>query len=319
MNLDIYIENFIQSLLQPASPALARFFASVSLQHEAIPLEGHLLKQFAIDLQQDWPSASLIALTHGMENPQNYYLLLHLINLDLRTDYFSFQSLDDITAEQSDAIIDRLNLHFKDRELSFSPTNRADCIILSTPKLPLLTTHHLSEVMGRDIRPYLPEGEDALHWRMLMNEMQMLLHDHPVNEQREQARQLAINSVWLEGGGRLPQRLMLQNIMFMSQHDMLRGLARLSACEHLDLVDSFSELEYHDQLVIWMKSSPDLEGLWFEPLLEALRGATVKKLNLHFGIGRNTYSLSMRPIDVWKLWRRTKPVMQYFSEFDHAS
>ena len=319
MNLDIYIENFAQFLMQSNTAALSRILASAHWQRQAVPLQGTLLKDFEVDPQSDWPAAALIAIAHGLENHQDYYLLAYLVHLDLRTDYFSAQSLSDISSEHSDAIIDCLNLHFQDRQLFFSPTTHPSMMLISTPQLPLINTQNLSDVEGKDVRNYLPAGEDALHWRMMMNEMQMLLHAHPANLEREQQQQLAINSLWLEGGGRLPSRSMKSNTTLMSNHDMVRGLARFSACEHLELVASFAELEYHDHLVIWMQANPELESLWFEPLLEALRGATVKHLNLYFSIAGNTYHLTLKPLDVWKFWRRTKPLSQYFVEIEHAS
>jgi hypothetical protein len=41
----------------------------------------------------------------------------------------------------------------------------------------------------------------AKKWRRLQNELQMILHDHPVNEARLERGELSINSVWLYGCG----------------------------------------------------------------------------------------------------------------------
>ena len=58
-----------------------------------------------------------------------------------------------------------------------------------------------SFVANRNASAYLPEGEDSGQWRRLMTELQMLLHAHPVNEQRVQSGKLPINSLWFWGGG----------------------------------------------------------------------------------------------------------------------
>jgi len=51
----------------------------------------------------------------------------------------------------------------------------------------------------------LPENSDNNHakikWRRLQNELQMLLHDHPVNAAREARGELAINGIWFWGAG----------------------------------------------------------------------------------------------------------------------
>jgi hypothetical protein len=50
----------------------------------------------------------------------------------------------------------------------------------------------------------MPAGRDGARIRSLMNEIQMLLHEHPVNRRRERARQLPVNGWWLWGFGDAP-------------------------------------------------------------------------------------------------------------------
>ena len=47
----------------------------------------------------------------------------------------------------------------------------------------------------------LPRGRDAGALRRLMTEMQMLLHEHPVNTQRQARGLPAINAIWIHGEG----------------------------------------------------------------------------------------------------------------------
>jgi hypothetical protein len=56
-------------------------------------------------------------------------------------------------------------------------------------------------VVGHSVRDCLPSGPHGARVRSLMNEIQMLLHEHPVNAQRERARQLPVNAWWLWGFG----------------------------------------------------------------------------------------------------------------------
>jgi len=53
---------------------------------------------------------------------------------------------------------------------------------------------------GQDVGDWWPTGTDWRPWRRLLNELQMVWHDHPVNEAREAAGQATINGVWLYGG-----------------------------------------------------------------------------------------------------------------------
>src|ERR1700744_4132399 len=40
--------------------------------------------------------------------------------------------------------------------------------------------------LGEDLFEHLPQGADGKRWRMLINETQILLHQHPVNQARSE-------------------------------------------------------------------------------------------------------------------------------------
>ncbi len=58
-------------------------------------------------------------------------------------------------------------------------------------------------VIGRDVTDWLPKPPRATPLLRLQNEMQMLLHTHPVNQARQSRGLLAANSFWLHGTGAL--------------------------------------------------------------------------------------------------------------------
>jgi hypothetical protein len=64
-----------------------------------------------------------------------------------------------------------------------------------------LRTASLDRVIGRRIDPWLDSLAHARTVRRLQNEVQMLLHEHPVNEAREARGLPAVNSFWLSGCG----------------------------------------------------------------------------------------------------------------------
>lgn len=64
-----------------------------------------------------------------------------------------------------------------------------------------LQTASLDRVVGRAIDRWLPAADTARRVRRLQNEVQMLLHTHPINAEREAAGALAVNSFWLSGCG----------------------------------------------------------------------------------------------------------------------
>jgi hypothetical protein len=92
------------------------------------------------------------------------------------------------------------------------------------------------EASGRNLRDLMPAGRDGARVRSLVNEIQMLLHEHPVNVARMERRLPAINSVWLWGIGRL-EKLSSANLPLLYTDDAwLAGLWRLhgAAAHSLD-------------------------------------------------------------------------------------
>ncbi|CAG4883194.1 protein of unknown function [Georgfuchsia toluolica] len=78
---------------------------------------------------------------------------------------------------------------------------------LTTPA-PALPAH-LYDLVGQSAAASLPQGDSGRRWRQLLNEVQMSLHAHPVNTERELRGQAEINSIALWGGGRLPKLTMV--------------------------------------------------------------------------------------------------------------
>ena len=54
---------------------------------------------------------------------------------------------------------------------------------------------------------YRADRAGTLPWYKLLNEIQMFMHQHEVNQQRMQSGLLAINSLWFWGAGSRPQTL----------------------------------------------------------------------------------------------------------------
>jgi hypothetical protein len=71
--------------------------------------------------------------------------------------------------------------------------------LIAHPVLDGLATASLDRAIGRPVEPWLPEIGFV---RRVQLEVQMLLHAHPVNTDREARGLLPVNSVWLSGCGR---------------------------------------------------------------------------------------------------------------------
>ena len=74
-----------------------------------------------------------------------------------------------------------------------------------TADSPLEFSAHAPErLIGLHLRDAMPVGADGARIRALLTELQMVLHTHPVNVERERLGLAPANGVWFWGGGVLP-------------------------------------------------------------------------------------------------------------------
>ncbi|MBI5286045.1 MAG: cofactor-independent phosphoglycerate mutase [Deltaproteobacteria bacterium] len=85
------------------------------------------------------------------------------------------------------------------------------------------------DISGKEIIDYLPRGEGSKKLVELMTCAQMLLKDHPVNQEREEKGLNPPNSIWLWGQGRAPRMPTLKERFgiegsIISAVDLMKGI-----------------------------------------------------------------------------------------------
>jgi hypothetical protein len=232
-----------------------------------------------------------------------------------------------ISREEADALVATLNLHFG-AEFTFVAA-RPDCWCLRATTGVTLEALAPLELAGQEVDANLPRGPDAARWHALMNEVQMALHDHPVNLVREQRGEPAVNSVWFWGAGRLPATAHGPWHSITADEPAAAGLARLAGLRHRAVPEGAHE---------WLGRAPDegrhlvvldslrgaialgdmesqagrlaaLEALWFAPLLEALRSGRIGMLTVRAPDSGMSYE-TVRG-DLRRFWRRVRPLGEY--------
>jgi hypothetical protein len=196
------------------------------------------------------------------------------------------------------------------------------CIALGEPLSFRFTP--LEEALGMDLAEAMPEQPESLHWRRIMNEIQMALHACPVNVRRRQRGQQEINSVWFWGGGFIPDasRHGVFDTVY-SDNPVSRGLGTINDCrlKHQSEAGAVDfSTDGQSVLVDWSSGSGDpyrelklLENL-ASRLLEDVRGAAIK-LEVYCG-KHNGWRFRKR--SGRKFWRRIRSLAevcnQRFSE-----
>jgi len=108
-----------------------------------------------------------------------------------------------LAAEESAALIEALNREFGDLGRFEAP--HPERWYLSIAETLAYRAPPLSAAAGRTLD--LPEGGDAARVKRWLNEIQMMLHAHPVNQAREARGQPPVNGLWLWGGGEKMEKI----------------------------------------------------------------------------------------------------------------
>ena len=193
----------------------------------------------------------------------------------------------DLTMSEASALIALLNAHFRCDGLEFHAP-RPDAWFLTVREPPELATTSLDRVHG-SIYPYLPSGADAAKWRRWMSEMQMLLHEHPINVQRETRGQAPVSGIWIGEGGIKGQAEAIPALTIVATADtagdIVRGVARQRGTDALPLPPTWQDLESNDTLAVLSAASDAahvalIDRDWFAPATAALEHGTLNALTL---------------------------------------
>jgi 2,3-bisphosphoglycerate-independent phosphoglycerate mutase len=92
------------------------------------------------------------------------------------------------------------------------------------------------DIMGQPIQEHLPSGPGAEQLTHLITGSQMLLKDHPVNQERRERDEKTANSIWLWGQGCRPEMATYREKYglggaVVSAVDLLKGIARVAGLD----------------------------------------------------------------------------------------
>jgi hypothetical protein len=194
---------------------------------------------------------------------------------------------------------------------------------------PGITVRNQSEAGSGDIRDFLPEGAEALRWDRLLNEIQMLLFNHLVNQSRERRGEWLINSLRLWGGGydtemmRQPCGRMFTDNALAAAFAVTAGVGHASlpadAASYLsgregDILIVWDGLRHalqHGDLGRWRDSLQHLELNCLGPLLQALRNGMLESITLDVPRENAPLRFMLTRNGVRKFWRRNRRLHKY--------
>ncbi len=209
-----------------------------------------------------------------------------------------------LTLRQSDAeaLAVDFNRVWNDAGIRLFAGRRADLYCIVDRPLAAATCDP-DDVLDRRIESYLPTGAGAPRLRQLMSEIEMWLFEHAVNRARIADAMLAVNGLWLWGGG--PALRALPAVEgWTAGHDAFFSafsgppIRSGASCGVVVIAAQPGSAEW-----------PDVESRWLNPSLAGLRSGRIARLKL--SAGNRCFSISTR----WRrrFWRRNRPWWECFA------
>ncbi len=200
--------------------------------------------------------------------------------------------------------------------------HEGDELFLLPPDSLDIRTHPLHRMQGETVRDRLPTGADARRVHAWMNELQMFLHGHAVNDERRARGLPALNGVWIWGEGTLPAHVARTDCTTFATTSIARGFGRLlgdvrdpAPIEHMlpgrgthivEVTACVDALDADDAQA-WRQAVLEVSTNVLQPALDWLNGTRDAECVLHAGDGtaRVARSSSRR----WsRLFRRERPL-----------
>lgn len=232
-----------------------------------------------------------------------------------------------LSAADAATLLEGLNDHFLATEPDFicfeARSSRRWYLRLRSPARAEFSA--LSDVVGRPVARFMPRGEDSSRWQRIINESQVFLHNHPVNQAREAAGERMVNSLWLWGAGALPEKVVAPAPIVRTEDRLTCGLARaagvrpdgltgrLPSQDAFIVVDALYRPSLHLDIDAWRSALVELESQWFKPLLAALKSRKLARLRITAPGDRTTLELRLGTYDLWKFWSRARSLESLFS------
>lgn len=224
-------------------------------------------------------------------------------------------------AEEVKQLIRCFNQHFSEDNLTLHATDTCRWY-LKTDRPLKLEFSALDYALGRDIKHFMPSGEDALWWRKMLNEAQMLFFQHEVNSRREEKGKLGINGLWLwdmsfnvDCGDILsPEQIFSNEVLAAALGDQ-SGLAVLSV-DNIDeikstailVLDQLYEAVCYGDIDAWFKSLNLFCNDEFQRVINLLLSKKIDEINIY---PCNGQVFNINRMKLLKFWKSNKILYKY--------
>lgn len=291
----------VEGVEYPRFPALETRLARADTISAPPGLDAALLSIF--QLEQTMPVAPLCWLGETGDFSSEWLLQATPVHFRADRDRLLLFQLDDgqLNQQQAEVFVALFNQHFAEDGLSLKVASALRWYLFCTK--PVRSRFMpLSEVVGRSLAEFMPEGEDAHFWRGVINETQMLFFQH----QEMQESSLPVSGLWFSGAGKLSQRAGIAPGECDGDYCLLSGLQKMAL--ETDNSQSVHVIE-EVQLALGTQDGSAWQGAMerVEKKIRYLSGAS-DELVIYPG-GRIAYH--WRDSMKYRFWRKKKPLDKF--------
>jgi len=209
----------------------------------------------------------------------------------------------DLSPSDSEQLARSLKPLFGDAGFPLEATTASRWYLRCPPGAALPTFSPPQAALGDDVARHLPDGDSRGRWQYLLNEAQVILHNHPLNAERARRGLSPVNSLWFWGAGMLPEWVRTTASKIVSGDEIVHALARLAKVPVTNaLVDTLGAVaaDSHILLDADAPAGMTVEDV-LQPIQNALAQRVIGELRLSFASGeRYRYRHGHR----WRFWRK---------------
>jgi hypothetical protein len=209
-----------------------------------------------------------------------------------------------LSQTDADALLAALRPVFGDRGFMLDAPTPTRWYLRLAPGSEIPEFSEPEAALGEDLFEHLPQGGAARQWRALLNETQIVLHQHPFNAARQERGLPAINALWVWGGGALPDRVRIAAARVFSDDDAWCDHAHAASVDAAPLPPRFDKGTPNAAGLYDLRHLRDLKRFqedWLRPALAALIERRIAALVLDAADG---VRLRVTAAQRWRIWRR---------------
>jgi hypothetical protein len=260
----------------------------------ALPHEVWLAAALGIGAGDRLPLATQAMRGYGLEPGEGTWFIVHPAHIVIARSHMMMADLRGLALDDghSRALFDAAKPYFED---AGKPLLYGDAAtwFMRADAWSAFDTATPDAAAGMNLNDWLPRADNAIEYRKLQNEVQMLWFQHPANAEREAAGLAPVNAFWpwAAAAGTAPARAAAPLLatsdapgwlssLAQRRNATLAGLLDSPAAHAVQVSDGLSRPAIGSDWAGWLAHMQQLEDTLFAPALAAVRAGRISQLRL---------------------------------------